>query len=86
MIGKTVREIIVNEDCGSYAGYHLIIVFDDGTFFEFYGPDHINSAKGLRDADAAGYAGLFDACRTSTRYYRDEQEGAVKEDMKRKLA
>ncbi len=69
MIGKTVKEIIVNEYCVHYPDFHVFIVFDDDLAYEFYGGD-IHSANGLYKG--LEYAKSFKNCKAITRYYRDE--------------
>ena len=41
MIGKTIRAVIVNEECEPYPNYHVFIVFDDNQTYEFFGEGRI---------------------------------------------
>ncbi len=71
MIGKTVKEVIINEYCEDYPYFHVFIVFDDDLAYEFYGGDKgIHSANGLYKG--LEYAKSFRNCEKITRYYRDE--------------
>jgi hypothetical protein len=85
MIGKTVKEIITAEGSELYPGYHLFIVFDDGTSYEFYGSGRINSAGDLHTG-VESHGGSFNACRTITRYYKDDRMRNRTEELARRTA
>jgi hypothetical protein len=71
IIGKTIKEVIINEDCTDYPDFHLFIVFDDSSAYEFYGGGkYLHSTNGLYRG--MEYAKSF-SCRKITRYYKDEQ-------------
>lgn len=79
MIGRKVKEIIVNDQCQSGPGFHLLIVFDDGAAYEFYGDGVLSSSS--YDHGGLAYAKKFDNCRIR-RYYRDAQGRNMVEDVK----
>lgn len=85
VLGKTVKEIIVNEGCGPYPEYHLFLVFDDDSYYEFYGGGHINSAGGLGD-DAIGYAKVFSSCSSICRYRKDAKGKCITEELVKKAS
>ncbi len=80
MIGKTVKEVIINEHCTHYPDFHVFIVFDDDLAYEFYGGEGIHSANGLYKG--LEYAKSFRSCKTITRYYRDENGKNRSEEVK----
>ncbi len=80
IIGKTIKEVIVNEDCRDYPDFHLFIVFDDQSAYEFYGgEDGVHSANGLYRG--MEYAKSFKSCRKITWYYKDEKGRNRSEDV-----
>ncbi len=79
MIGKTVKEVIINDECTDYPNFHLFIVFDDQAAYEFYGENHLHSANGL--FSELEYAKAFKSCRTIKRYYKDKEGKNKIEDV-----
>jgi hypothetical protein len=79
IVGRTIKEVIVNEHCGSPPDYHLFILFDDGGAYEFYGNGNISSSS--YDHGGLGYAKIFKNCQIK-RYYIDDQGRKMIEDIK----
>jgi len=79
IIGKTVKEVIVNDECPSSPDFHLFLLFDDGGAYEFYGNGILNSSGS--DHGGLNYAKIFNDCRMR-RYYINEQGERVTEDIK----
>jgi len=52
VIGKTIRSIIFRSDRDVNPEAQLFLVFDDGTYFEFYGQE-INFVHSLSEGDTA---------------------------------
>ncbi len=80
VIGKTIKEVIVNEGCGPYPEYHVFLVFTDDSFYEFYGAGHVNSISELR-GDPIGYAKAFKSCFSISRYYKDNSGKSSMENL-----
>ena len=79
MIGKTIRAVIVNEECEPYPNYHVFIVFDDNQTYEFFGEGRIHSARGLYRGP--GVAKAFTNCRKIKRYSKDDKGRENVEDL-----
>ena len=79
IIGKTIEEVLILEDCNSYPNYHLILSFTDKSCYEFYGEGHIHSTAGLAD-NAANYPKVFDSC-TSKYIYKKKKGQPVKKEI-----
>ena len=85
MLGKTIKEVIINEGCGPYPNYHIFIVFSDDSFYEFYGGGHVNSANGLRPDSAIDYAKVFNSCSSSVRYFKGDDGKYSTDKLQNKL-
>jgi hypothetical protein len=79
MIGRTIKAVIVNEECDPYPNYHVFIVFDDNQTYEFFGEGRIHSTSGLYNGP--GYAKAFTNCRKIKRYSKDEKGREKVEDI-----
>ncbi len=79
MIGRTVKEVIVNDECKGSPAFHLFIIFDDGAAYEFYGDGILNSSS--YDHGGLEYAKIFLDCRIR-RFYLDEHGRQAVEDVK----
>ncbi len=78
IIGGTIKEIVVNESCSS-PQYHLFIIFENGSGYEFYGNGDINSASEIRGG--LEYAKLFTDCASIKRYYKNDKGQRIAEDI-----
>jgi hypothetical protein len=61
VIGKTIRSIVFRSGRNVNPEAQLFLVFDDGTYFEFYGQE-INFVRSLTEGDtarASAYARKF---------------------------
>lgn len=81
VLGKTIKEVIINEGCGPYPEYHIFLVFTDDSFYEFYGAGHVNSISELR-GDAIGSAQVFKSCLSISRYYKSGDGKCITENIK----
>jgi hypothetical protein len=79
MIGKTIKEVIINEECNPYPNYHIFIVFDDNQAYEFYGEGRIHSGSSLYKVVRPEKA--FSSCRKIKRYCKDDKGRISIEDL-----
>lgn len=62
MLGKTIHAVIVKEREKGTPNSQIFLVFDDGSFFEFYSmSDNILAAKGVKHGTLADVRKYMDA-------------------------
>jgi hypothetical protein len=52
ILGKHIKSVLINERDDSMLRQQMFLIFDDGTYFEFYG--HISAGPALASGGAEG--------------------------------
>lgn len=81
MIGKTIKEVIVDEEHKD-PDYHFLIIFNDGSGCEFCADGKINSVTDV--CRGSNYTAIFGESKSLRRYYIDEQESLKSECLNQK--